>query len=301
VISENDVISIYKALLNRKPESKEAIRSHMVKYKDIESMVRGIKNSNEFKYKYMLENMPEKVVVYIHIPKTAGTYLRTAWLLNNYNKYFWSDRHLDYPTIKDLQQDYIEASSYEMIGGHQVIDTFLKMKTIQPRIFLNVLREPISRIISFYNHVKNVDTDHVFNKSVAENTLFELLEQKGAFYRTVINEQLRYLIASEELLEKFSDRDFLIIGRQDNTKGFIEAVNEILGLNKGIAEGSSNAGGEGYKKEIELQNDFPEALEILKEMIQEESELYNSIKNVTVMGKKEYRDFVQKYQRKKSI
>lgn len=295
MINEEDVISIYKALLDRKPESQETIQAYMTKYKNIESMARVIKNSKEFKHKYMLENMPEKVVVYIHIPKTAGTYLRTAWLLNNYNKYFWSDRHLTYPKIKDLQQDYIEASSYEMIGGHQVIDSFLKMKTIQPRVFLNVLREPVSRIISFYNHVKNVDTNHIFNKSAAENTLFELLEQRGAFYRTVMNEQIRYLIASEELLEKFSDRDFLIIGRQDNTEGFIEAVNEILGLSKGIAEGSSNAGGVGYKKEIESQSDFPEALEILKEMTQQESELYNSIENVTVMGKNEYREFVQKF------
>ncbi len=260
---------------------------------------------DEVDNRYLKKNIPEKVVVYIHTPKTAGTYLREAWLLGNVDNYFWLGyKNASLQTIEHLQSDYIEASRYELLGGHMNINTFLKMKTIQPRIFLNVLREPVSRILSFYNFIKNINKNHPAYEEVKKYTLFKLLNKKGKFYELVHNAQIRQLTANRQLIKNFSDRDALIVGRQDRLSEFISIVNNLVGFQYGSTEVISkafNKGEEGYIEKIKLEPNYQEALQILKEMTQQESELYNSIENVTVMGKREYRDFVQKYQREKSI
>ena len=185
MLKPHDVIEVYNVMLGRSPESKEVIDTYLQKHDDISGVIRQVQNSTEYKNTFLEKHIPKSVLVYIHIPKTAGTFLRTAWLKKNVNNYFWSDEKKTYPLVGDLEKSYITASSYEMLGGHLPLSTFLKFPTLQPRIFLNVLREPIARIISFYNHIKNNDPMHPLHKEVNEYTLYELLAAKGRFYNMI--------------------------------------------------------------------------------------------------------------------
>ncbi|WOE69446.1 sulfotransferase family 2 domain-containing protein [Hydrogenimonas thermophila] len=295
MITQNDVINVYKGLLGREPESELAIKTHLKNHKTIGSLIRSIKNSLEFKHKYLKENIPEKVVIYIHIPKTAGTFLRSAWLFNNIQKYWWSDEKRPFPQLNNFYENYIIASNYQLVGGHLDINTYLKMKIIQPKVFLNVLREPKSRIISFYNHVKNKDKNHPLHNLVKQHTLYELLESKSEFYKVVFNEQIRYLIANKASLEKFSDRDTLIVGRQDKIDQFVEVSNKLIGFSNGIGKGDANAGGKGYEENVKAEPDFNKALKLLAEMTQKEKKLYDSIESILIMDKAKYKDFIQKF------
>jgi len=295
MITKNDVISTYKALFDHESENELAIKNQLKSHETIESLIRGIKNSFEFKNKYLKENIPQKVIIYIHIPKTAGTFLRTAWLLNNVQRYWWSDEKRPFPQVSNFYKDHIIASSYQLIGGHLDISSYLNMKIIQPKVFLNVLREPKDRIISYYNHLKNKDKFHPLHKLAKEHTLYELLKSKGKFYQVVLNEQIRYLIANKATLERFSDRDILIVGRQDKIDQFVEASCKLIGFSNGIGKGDANSAAKGYEKNIKAEPDFDKALKIIEEMIQKENELYNMIDSVLVMNKSEYMEFVQRF------
>lgn len=300
MLTEKEVNGIYRGLLGRNPETKEAVQNQIKRHKSIGSMIRVLTNSKEFRYSFFKKNIPEKVLVYIHTPKTAGTYLRRAWLLNNIKNYFWSDEYkvaVRVKKIKKLQQDYVEASYYEMIGGHFPINVFLEMKTIQPRIFLNVLRDPVSRILSFYNYVQNKDKQHPFYDQATKHTLCELLEQKGAFYEAVNNQQIRFLIAEKELLNRFSDRDMLIVGKQEKIDEFITKVNDIVGFKVGARDAVFNVGDEGYIEKLKTEPDFDKALGLLEEITVDERELFDSIDDVMVMNKVKYTEFVSRFGR----
>jgi len=296
MLDKNHIKTLFKVFLQREPENDHVVDEFQKRHKNLSSITKRLLDSKEFKNVFLAENIPEKVIVYIHIPKAAGTFLRTAWLKNNIKNYFWTDEQHNKPFFRNLQKSYIEASRYELIGGHKPISTFLKLPIIQPRVFLNVLREPIPRILSFYNHVKNNDVNHGFHQQANENTLFELLQKKGDFYNTIFNQQLRYLIADEESIVNFSDRDTMIIGKQEHINLFIEKANSILNFKLGMKqEFQSNKSKENYLLEIEGQKDFDRAIEILKEITKKEYKLYNDLESIKVMDKNEYLNFTKKY------
>jgi len=293
-----DIKNIYKAMLGRQPENDAIIDRYLNNHKTIDTIISQVQKSEEYKKIYCLANIPKTVLVYIHIPKTAGTYLRTAWLKKNVKNYYWSDEKRSSPLVKDFKESYIVASSYEMIGGHLPLSTFLEFQTLQPRYFLNVLREPVSRIISFYNHIKNNDTNHPLHEEANSHTLYELLSEKGVFYKMILNEQVRYLIASGESLKNFSDRDLLIVGRQDNIGDFVETVNKVAGLECGCEESESveaNTGAENYEIEIKKQKDFSKALTILRKITKTEKRLFQQLSTIKVMNKEQYLMFIKSF------
>lgn len=295
MITEEEIQTIFRGLLGRQPD-----KSELEKYKtnlnmDAIILLRNIESSREYKNKFLAKNIPSQVVFFMHIPKTAGTYLRKAWFENNFKNIFWHNGKKENPSFKDLKRDYVEASSYGMIGGHLKINHYLQMKTLQPRIFLAVMREPISRIISFYNYVKYKNLSHPLHAKVMDYSLYELLKSKEDFYQKIHNEQINYLLPREALLEKFSDRDKMIIGKQENLKDFIDASGKLTKIKKSIKEGEYNAGGSGYGEKVKSEQDFDKALQILEDITQKERELYQSIDDVMIMDQAKYREFVYKF------
>jgi len=293
MLTKQDVIDVYIALLDREPESDNVVEKHLKKHDNIRTLIKDIKNSYEFKQKFIRKNIPDKIIVYIHIPKTAGTYLRTSWLLNNIKNYWWSDESKIYPNLNNLLKNYEIASSFHLIGGHLNIDTFLQMSIIQPKVFLNVLREPVSRVISFYNYIKFRDLNHPLNRFVKNKTLYELLSSNTNFYKVIYKEQLRYIIANN--LDNFSDKDIIIIGKQNKINDFVETVCKVTNLKKIFIGGDTNKGEENYINRIQNEKDFDKAMLILEKITKDESRLYNSIESVKIMKKNDYIKFVNEY------
>lgn len=297
MLSEKDIITLYKILLGRKPENEQIIKYHLKNSSSIYQMCRNITSSYEFRKNFFKKYIPEKVIIFIHIPKTAGSYLRSGWLLKNINKnsYWWFDEKRRFPKLENFKKNYTIASSYSLIGGHLDMNTFLQMKIIQPKIILNIQREPVSRIISFYNHIKNRDKLHPFHKQAKNSSLFELLNKRGVFYKHILNQQINFLLANESNINNFSDRDKLIIGKQNNIEPFIETVNKIVGFKKSLGRGRENRGEEHYIESIKSEKNFSYALEILDRMTKYERKFYESLDEVTIMSKKEYLNFIKEY------
>ncbi len=303
MLDRKDVIGLYNTLLNREPESEDVVENYIKIHEDIFEAMKAILHSEEYKNKILDRVMPSKlipskVIIFSHIPKTAGTYLRTGWLLYNVVNYFWTDEKREHPKLLDLEKSKDIASSYGLIGGHKPISELLKVDTIQQRIIVSVLRDPIERIISFYNHVKYNDKTHPFHKKAKESTLYELLSEKKDFYNTVNNEQIKYIVTKDVESSSLKDVDIVIIGMQNKIDLFINKVNQICELKhkdivKDVAQ--SNSGKNSYKNDITNELNYNKALEILKEMTKDEYKFIDNFGDLSVLDKKEYIRLCNKY------
>ena len=251
-------------------------------------------DSIEFKEEYFKKNLPKKVLFFIHTPKTAGTLLRKEWLLKNIDNYYWyGSKQVGNGKINP-KTNYITASMYHMIGGHVGIEFFLKLETVQPRVFLNVVREPISRILSFYNFVKFKNRLHPLHNIVKDKTLFELLESKNRFKDVISKTQIRYITTKNSKL--FSDRDIFILGRQDKIDEFVTEVNRVMNFKYNLNSSIANSGGD-YITNLTNEANFQNTIKLLKELTKEERELYDSIDSLKTFRKKDFIQLCSKYKK----
>ncbi|MBB4003061.1 sulfotransferase family 2 domain-containing protein [Aurantimonas endophytica] len=96
----------------------------------------------------------DEKVVYLHIPKTAGTsinfYLRS---IVGSDKVGWLGKEI---SLEDLSnQEKIEP--FKVIGGHFNIE---QAREIQfPVVYVSTLREPISRALSYYRYIMKIPSE----------------------------------------------------------------------------------------------------------------------------------------------
>lgn len=99
-----------------------------------------------------------KSFIFVHIAKTAGRTLLSI-MENVFNKdeilYLYDND--DYPlNVKDLKRmSEQEKRKYKLFTGHFPFG--LHEYVPQPCKYITILREPVSRVISTYNHIKNVE------------------------------------------------------------------------------------------------------------------------------------------------
>ncbi|WP_158770898.1 sulfotransferase family 2 domain-containing protein [Paraglaciecola sp. L1A13] len=297
MISENEVIQVYKGLLNRQPENHRIIKQYVDSCNDLSELLIKISNSLEFKNKFYNSLIPSKVLVFVHIPKTAGTFLRTGWLFNNIRTYFWSDEMRAFPTISNFVTSSFVSSSYEMLGGHLHLSQFLKFPTNQPRVFVSVIRRPIDRVISFYNHVKYRDQKHPMNEFLQNKTLYDVLKYENLFSKSIKNEQLAYLFKCDDIdLDRLTNRDSIIIGKQESIDDFIRKVDDVFGFtNKAILGGDRNAAESDYKTLLMEEANADYAIEMLGNMLKHEQEFFDSFDSLKVMNLNEYTEVRNNY------
>ena len=106
-----------------------------------------------------------------HIPKTGGTTFRYV-LINNYS---W--RHIDFPESKkiivkltDFPFDSLVIKQIKSLSGHWLRYSD-RMKYLFPNLkFIVFLRDPLSRIISLFFHIKRYENPNLkFREWVVEN------------------------------------------------------------------------------------------------------------------------------------
>lgn len=99
---------------------------------------------------------PVPVHIFVHIPKTAGTTLRTI-ALQQYPDgtacgiYDGSPIHLTMQEFKDLPANAKRA--FRLVIGHFPFGAHTRLPPDVPYRYLTLLRSPSSRIISLYNHI----------------------------------------------------------------------------------------------------------------------------------------------------
>ncbi|MCX7552934.1 sulfotransferase family 2 domain-containing protein [Marinicella sp. S1101] len=111
--------------------------------------------------------------IFSHVPKAAGTSLEA--ILNK--NYLMSDSlHINAPDLNkcpDLLS--IKKKSPKLICGHHPLHGILyQLLDQQPIYHLTMLRDPASRVISYYNYVKG-KTDHPMHRYAVTDSLIDFI------------------------------------------------------------------------------------------------------------------------------
>lgn len=140
-------------------------------------------------------------IIFLHIHKTAGTSLRTA-LRNRLGDNFlpW------YPGNKSAEQARSELREhFQLIYGHLEFGAHEALG-IEPR-YATILREPVSRVISYYNYIKEQRPDHPYHDALQKGmSLGEFVSSPDVLY--VRNHMVRVISGFQRDPEADLEVDF---------------------------------------------------------------------------------------------
>ena len=179
--------------------------------------------------------MPEYPLIFIHLPKTAGTSLRKTIQINYRpgELFFMYGKNPDFHSMKELKQlDQNRFAQYKIIMGHFPFSK--KLFPFEDRRFVTILRDPVRRVISYYRHVMSRD-----EWKGREISLQEYIESSGDIQ--LRNHQTRLLSGmkrdpiTEKHLEKAIrnlEKYFLHVGTSETFPQTIDRLHELLGWSK---------------------------------------------------------------------
>ncbi len=273
IVTKEHVIWAYRLFLDREPENLKVVENKFKKIKSTEELRYIFINSEEFKKKntklfnnklnfdlprnLMGVSSPAKttfkisideiIIVFFHIPKTAGTSFRhLVWKNLNKDEVFWHGQDNQFISSKQPK----ELEKFKFIGGHFGFSNN-KIKTLpKKKLYISLLRKPIERVISHFNYIKQ-RPDHALYS--AEN-LEETLSKTTPFRKDSENSQCRYISGKSSAKETIAiiEQHPFIIGRTDKIDVFLEKLNLVLGWNTDdfIA---ANVGQPGYQNNLRTE------------------------------------------------
>lgn len=205
-------------------------------------------------------------LIFLHIEKAAGTSVRGLFY-DNYGteNVFWHDINDDSDKLK-----------FPIVGGHRSMGFYRNdiPKLSSSPIFMGVLRDPIPRVISFYNHLRRYTDFFTKNPATSfKQAVFECVP----FRNHIRSGQLVYLTGQANYAnfsEHVKEKNY-IIGTMDQLGIFTDTV--ITNLQLSTKElPKANIGEKDYKKKIDVDE---ETLAELKNLLEEDIKLFNHIIN----------------------
>lgn len=151
--------------------------------------------------------MKRSILVFLHIPKSAGTSFKTA-VAQNYKiseMFFMYNRFKHNEKIKILKSKLLNNDIKLIIGHigygiHKYFSSDIKFN------YITILRNPVKRVVSMYFHILN-NIDHPFYNTVSKMTFKEYL--LSGIDESAINSQTRFLSGSKFHYEMIGNDDFI--------------------------------------------------------------------------------------------
>lgn len=159
-------------------------------------------------------------LIFLHIPKTAGTSLR----LNMMDVY--GDGYFNLTPHQNINPDLTEINKYDAFSGHITIDHPV-FSAFDRNVAVTVLRDPVERVISAYNYLLETDI-HPLHEVALNTPLDEVLKNgdaPGAWGMS--NNAVRFLGGDLEAA-KTSLAAMTMVGFVENYGAFIDTLNESL-------------------------------------------------------------------------
>ena len=105
----------------------------------------------------------KKTLIFVHIPKTAGTtfarILRLNYFLWRKDRVYWKDYQMTKP-IDQMSQK--ECNKLDVIHGH--LSFGIHEYLDKPFHYVTFLRDPVKRVISFYNHILSHPNHYLYEE-----------------------------------------------------------------------------------------------------------------------------------------
>jgi len=158
-------------------------------------------------------------IIYLHIPKTAGTSFRLLMIKNYPEDRLWWN-------VDDFSGN---LNDYKFIGGHRPYDFYTEHKNPE-KLFISVVREPVSRAISLFNyHVNGEDIqqrENMLKMGLVPDSMSATIDLCAHFRRQITNDQCRYLSGEgsfDAVLSVFKTESY-VIGCLDEVDRFVEEL-----------------------------------------------------------------------------
>ncbi len=208
------------------------------------------------------------MIIFVHIEKTAGTSL-FDWFhdLTGRRVGWYGPRN-----TPDLFFGNPESRTKCLIyGGHFGYPQVKQYLTLDDKVF-SVLREPVARAASYYNHVVMRDKNHPLHKEVAGKGIIEAAKTSTRFLEAISNHQCFYLSGSrsfsetQAMMPEYRPRVFTV----NQLKQFTAEVAQVLGSKDIPQVRRQNVAETDYFSQIsDDEKDY------VREINQEDFKLYN--------------------------
>ena len=217
-------------------------------------------------------------LIFIHLPKTAGTSLRRT-IEKNYRSrelFFVYNKNPRFNTVDELRSFTPEDfAKYKVIMGHFSFNR--RLFPFNDRRFITLVREPVQRCISYYHHVMNRR-----EWRGRQLSLLEYVETSGDIqfqnHQTRLLSNMKRNPITEKHLENVIrnvERNFLYIGTSEKFPQAIDCLYDMLGWdNKKIFYENATS-----KKQATIDNISEDVLERLRELNEYDIKLYEWVSN----------------------
>jgi hypothetical protein len=224
------------------------------------------------------------LIYLIHIQKTAGTSIRFYFEKGfGADKCLWHAPNQASKTRGNLLNiavtDPRHFDQFRVIGGHIGFNKIPKQILSKSPIFVSALRNPVSRVVSHYQHIRSSPM-HGLHGQVAGKTLFHAIKAPG-FAAVSDRLQIEYLCGRKDLasLNEALGKGKYIIGKQERTDELFRYLSATFGIPV-FEDVQVNISKPGYEKEIEQQADYQKAIELIRQMNKAEYDFYKSFEAV---------------------
>jgi len=236
----------------------------------------------------MIESQPKDSLIYlIHIQKTSGTSLRLYFSKAfGHKSCLWHapKRKSDIggSDLRRIAKFHPQRfDTCRATGGHIGFADIPDVILAKSPIFVSALRDPVSRIVSHYNHIRN-SPDHGLQKHIGDKTLFETIKTPRfeAYWDRI---QIEYLCGHKDLSslnDSLSKRKY-IIGKQEKIDNLFLVLAQTFNIRENL-ETRVNVAAPGYEEEIKGQPDYQEAVRLIRKLNKDEGEFYESFDDVWI-------------------
>lgn len=246
--NENPVRDFYRTAdgLNRRPESARDLGFYTSVYFDLivnpamtEGFMKPLRGPS-------LRPKRLKKLLFLHVPKTAGTslnfflfrqYFRGEFLFmySEYARYWNTDGNFA-KQFRTHQDQIHGVSGHFSYGFHQLLGT--------PSTYLTFLRDPVDRVISQFDHYARDPSGVLYSDIKKGLTLYDILEEKRF---SDFNNQMTRFIAGwrTEVLPEFTgwhnskeflkvamnniEKDFVMVGTDENLVRHVRDLGAVMG------------------------------------------------------------------------
>lgn len=213
----------------------------------------------------------ETQLVYLHIEKTAGSSMRDL-LFANYGSddVFWYLVDSKSPTFKQE-----ELAGQRVIGGHR--DKLFYTPLRKSKLYLSVVREPVSRVISLFNYHGRINpAKEVWHKRGLDPMCLDTtLAKCPEFINEITNRQCQIISghrSAEKTLEAI-EKEHYIIGTMDHLPSFVAHVSSMLDWSINNIK-KANPGGSSHTDSIAVSEN---TLNIIRSLNKEDQKLYDHV------------------------
>lgn len=218
-------------------------------------------------------------VAFIHIPKTSGMSFKEFIFANlTEKKVGW------YPI--DFSEEYLatkcsELKNYEFVGGHLSYGRYVDLG-LQGAKFCSVLRDPVLRVYSYYNHIVFRDLNHPLRSKLLNKSIIDGISSCDEFRFEIENGQCQFLTAESRFEEAVSviEREGFILGDVQNIEPFLVKVLKLFGLEKTLQYKAYNSADNDYVSI--LRNEETDAF--IEGLLVEDLMLYKYVKDINQLG-----------------